>query len=380
MYKILVIDDEAPLRQLIVAALRTRGFAGLEAENGRAGVDMARSHLPDLVLCDVMMPVMDGYATVAALRGEAATAVIPVVLMTGRPDNAGMRQGMTMGADDYLPKPFSIEELLATVEARMRKQQVIRQEAEKKLLDLRDNISLAMPHELLTPLSGIVGFADILSTDSTGMQPEEISEIGRAIAVSAERLHRVIENYLIYAQLEILAADVEKVARLRQSVTVDARETIHLEAITLATKVDRAADLRLELGEGSVGMLDEYLGKIIKELTSNAFKFSEPGTRVEVRGSETPGGYSVVIQDQGRGMTPGQIASVGAYMQFERKVYEQQGSGLGLVIARRLIEIHGGGLSIVSVPGSGTTVRVVIPIPSGSMPLSQAQGAAGRLK
>lgn len=361
MHKILVIDDEAPLRQLILAALRTKGFAGLEAENGQVGVEMARNHLPDLVLCDVMMPRMDGYATVAALRSEPATAVIPIVLMTGRPDNAGMRQGMTMGADDYLPKPFSIEELLATVAARIKKQQDIKQQAEKKLSDLRANISLAMPHELFTPLSGIIGFADILSGDSVGMQPEEISEIGRAIAISAERLHRVIENYLIYAQIEILAADTEKVAHLKQSLTTDTREIIHLEATTLATKVERADDLRMDVAQGSVAMLDEYLRKIINELTNNAFKFSEPGTPVEVRSSLTGDGYSLSIKDNGRGMTTEQIAHTGAYMQFERKIYEQQGSGLGLVIARRLIEIHGGTISIVSAPGAGTTVMVNLP-------------------
>jgi two-component system, sensor histidine kinase and response regulator len=362
MHKILVIDDEAPLRQLILAALRTKGYAGLEAEDGEAGVDMARNHLPDLVLCDVMMPRMDGYATVAALRSEPATTAIPIVLMTGRPDNAGMRQGMIMGADDYLPKPFSIEELLATVEARIKMQQAIRQEAESRLSDLRANISLAMPHELFTPLSGIIGFADLLAGDTTGMSPEEISEIGRAIAVSAERLHRVIENYLIYAQIEILAADREKVTQLKESLTADARGSIHLEVTTLATKMERAADLQLDLAEGSVAMLDEYLKKIINELTGNAFKFSESGTPVVVRSNVSREGYSVSIEDRGRGMTAGQIAHTGAYMQFERKIYEQQGSGLGLVIARRLMEIHGGTMSITSTPGMGTTVTVFFPV------------------
>jgi signal transduction histidine kinase len=361
MYTILVIDDEAPLRHLILSALRTRGFAVLEAEDGQGGVEMARNHLPDLVLCDVMMPVMDGYATVTALRSEPTTTSIPIVLMTGRPDNAGMRQGMTMGADDYLPKPFSIEELLATVDARIKKQQAIRQEAEKKLSDLRANISLAMPHELFTPLSGIMGFADLLCGDSTEMKPEEITEIGRAIATSADRLNRVIENYLIYAQIEILAADREKLAKLKTSLTADARGIIHLEVTTLATKMGRAEDLQLNLVEGQVAMLDEYLRKIISELTNNAFKFSEPGTQVVVWSSVTREGYAVLIEDRGRGMSAVQIAQTGAYMQFERKIYEQQGSGLGLVIARRLMEIHGGSMSIVSAPGKGTTVRLLFP-------------------
>ena len=131
---------------------------------------------------------------------------------------------MTLGADDYLPKPFSIIELLSAVEARLMKQQVLKQHAEKKLADLRSNISLALPHEFFTPLSGILGFAEILSGDTGSLTPAEITEMGQAIYSSALRLHRHIENFVIYAQIELLAADPAKVQALRenQCASVDA--------------------------------------------------------------------------------------------------------------------------------------------------------------
>ncbi len=361
MYKILVIDDEPPLRQLIVAALQPKGYALLEAENGVVGAQMARTHLPDLILCDVMMPKLDGYGTLEALRQDPSTAIIPCILMTGRPDSAGMRQGMSLGADDYLPKPFTIDELEAAVAARLKKQQTLRQVAEKKLADLRSNISLALPHELFTPLSGIIGFAEIISTDSGNLQPGEIAEIGRAIHQSAKRLYRLIENFLIYAQIELLAGDPQKVEALRQSQTSAVGEVLDLRARQQAQEANRAADLVVELVPGSVAMLEEYLKKIVDELLDNAFKFSEPGTPVRISSSASPTEYTISISDRGHGMSQQHIANVGAYMQFERKFYEQQGSGLGLAISKRLAEIHGGSLNIQSTPGTGTTVTIVVP-------------------
>ncbi len=106
MKKILVIDDEEWLREMILLALSQKGYEVIEAESGAVGVEKARQILPDLVLCDVNMRQMDGYRTLSSLRGEPTTAAIPFILMTGAADTAGMRHGMELGADDYLPKPF----------------------------------------------------------------------------------------------------------------------------------------------------------------------------------------------------------------------------------------------------------------------------------
>src|SRR2546426_8754495 len=187
MKKILVIDDEVWLREMVLTALRQRGYDVVEAENGATGIEVARKELPDLILCDVNMDKMNGYLTLSSLRNQPATASIPFILMTGLADNAGMRHGMELGADDYLPKPFAIDALYAAVEARLKKVQTVRQEAEKKLADLRDNISLMLPHELRTPLNGILAYGEILTTDAATLQPGEIAEMGQVIYHSGKR-------------------------------------------------------------------------------------------------------------------------------------------------------------------------------------------------
>ena len=166
----------------------------------------AREQLPDLILCDVNMDKAGaGYATLAKLREDVTTAAIPFILMTGLADAAGMRHGMDLGADDYLPKPFKVDELYATVNARLRKVQTVREEAEKKLTLLRSQISLMLPHEMRTPLNGIISNAEMLAESPRfAWTRKTISEMSQEICQSGQRLERLIENFLIYAQLEIV--------------------------------------------------------------------------------------------------------------------------------------------------------------------------------
>src|SRR5437016_516732 len=222
MQKILIIDDEEWLREMVHVALHQQGFDVIEAPDGTMGVELARKELPDLILCDVNMEKMDGYETLSSLRNEPATLSIPFILMTGLADNAGMRHGMELGADDYLPKPFAIDALYAAVDARLKKAQALRQEAEKKLADLRDNISMMLPHELRTPLNGILAYGEILTTDAPTLQPGEIAEMGQIIYQSGKRLERLIENFLIYAQIELLSADPKKAQALIKKQTLSA--------------------------------------------------------------------------------------------------------------------------------------------------------------
>jgi signal transduction histidine kinase len=359
--KILIIDDEEWLREMIQLALRQRGYEVIEAHNGHDGIEKARSELPDLILCDVNMGKVDGYLTLAALRTEAPTAAIPFILMTGLADNAGMRHGMELGADDYLPKPFTTEVLYAAVEARLKKSQTVRDEAESKLRHLRDNISLMMPHEMRTPLNGIISNADLLATSAATMPAKDVIEIGQDILKSSQRLERLIENFLIYAQLELIAADPKNVHALRIGKLDKPVAVINAAAAAQAAQAGRQNDLSIEAADFPMPMSEEYFSKVVNELVQNAIKFSEAETPVLVRLAETFNGVEFSVSDQGRGFSTEQVRRIGAYMQFDRKLQEQQGLGLGLVITKRLAELHGGTLTIEGRKGSGTTVTVKLP-------------------
>jgi two-component system sensor histidine kinase/response regulator len=359
--KILVIDDEEWLREMIQLALRQRGYEVIEAQNGHDGIERARAELPDLILCDVNMGKVDGYLTLAALRTEAPTAAIPFILMTGMADNAGMRHGMELGADDYLPKPFTTEVLYAAVEARLKKSQTVRDEAERQLAHLRDNISLMMPHEMRTPLNGIISNAELLAASAATLKAGEVAEMGQEILKSSQSLERLIENFLIYAQLELIAADPKNVNALRIGKLERPVALIKKIAGAQAAQSARLNDLTLEAADVPVPMSAEYFSRVVNELVQNAFKFSEASSPVQVRLAEAFNGVEFSVTDQGRGFSTEQIRRIGAYVQFDRKIQEQQGLGLGLVIAKRLAELHGGSLSIEGRKGAGTTVTIRLP-------------------
>jgi signal transduction histidine kinase len=358
--KILVIDDEEWLREMIHLALKQKGFDVIEAANGAEGIEQARKELPDLILCDINMEKVDGYLTLSSLRNEASTAAIPFILMTGLADNAGMRHGMELGADDYLPKPFTTEALYAAVNARLKKAQTVRDEAERKLASLRDNISLMLPHELRTPLNGILAYGEILAEDAVMLKPGEIVEMGHVIYQSGKRLERLIENFLIYAQLELVAADPKNVNALRVGRTEQAVALVEKHAAAYAVQANRAKDLSMEVIDIPVPVAEEYFAKIVDELVQNAFKFSEAGSPVHVTLTEGFNSVVLSVNDCGRGFSTEQITRIGAYMQFDRKMHEQQGLGLGLMIVKRLVELHGGTFSIERKKENGAIVTATL--------------------
>ncbi|HYV28920.1 MAG TPA: response regulator transcription factor [Candidatus Eisenbacteria bacterium] len=123
MKRILVIEDEPEMRRNISALLRYHEYQPLEAENGRTGVELARREKPDLILCDVMMPELDGYGVLQALQQDAGLALIPFIFLTAKADKDALRSGMNLGADDYLTKPVANADLVQAVEARLRRSQ-----------------------------------------------------------------------------------------------------------------------------------------------------------------------------------------------------------------------------------------------------------------
>jgi DNA-binding NarL/FixJ family response regulator len=119
MKRILIIEDELEMLRNLTTILRLEKFRPLSAENGRVGVDLAKKQKPDLILCDVMMPGLDGYGVIAALRADAETVTIPLIFLTAKAEKPDIRAGMNLGADDYITKPVAKADLLAAIRSRL---------------------------------------------------------------------------------------------------------------------------------------------------------------------------------------------------------------------------------------------------------------------
>lgn len=356
--RILVIDDDRETCQALARLFKSRGMESEETSDGATGVEMARRLRPDLILCDVNMPGMDGYGVLRALHNDPITSVIPFIFLSGANEHDSIRQGMGLGADDFVTKPFVAEQLLASIHARIERQEVIT----RRLESLRVNLAQSVPHGFFTPLNSILGFS-ILSLDTlhSGKEigHEDLKDAFSEIRRAGEQLLHIASNYVLFTQLSTEEADGPcESAPLHH----DDWEPELCRAIrTTAMEQNRMTDLRFSFASATLNISCEHLKKIISELLDNALKFSKSGDTISVSGAFRQGRYVFQVQDRGCGMNQSQIENIEPMVQFDRQKKAQSGIGLGLSICRLLARRYAGSLDMEANPEKGLTVAVTLP-------------------
>lgn len=362
MAKILVIEDEADVRDSIVDILNAEDFIVDSAANGQDGLTLIAEFRPDLVLCDIMMPILDGYGVLEHLRRQEATKTLPFIFLTAKADKAEMRTGMNLGANDYLTKPFTHDDLLGMIRARLGVNQAIQEKTHEQLETLRSSISTALPRELSGPLQEVMGLSAALEAEAESLDPVEVASYAKAILHNAHQVALLNQNLMLVSKLQAIDIDSPVAKTFRQQTTAAAHGLIQAVATEIAANYLRDEDLQIRLEVCNLQMSETSLKKICEELIDNAFKFSWEGKSVNVMGSHQEDYYTLYIMDYGQGMTPEQIAHVGAYQQFSTGIEASGGVGLGLTIAQRLVALHGGEMLIESLPGQQTVVRLMLPL------------------
>ncbi len=359
MPQILVIDDEEAFRGSLIAILEKKGFEVLQAPGGALGVQLARTHVPDLILCDVNMGGVGGNLTLYALRRDPQIASIPFILMSGYVSSGDAPPGIDRGADDFLTKPFSIEKLLSTIQRCLSTPESTRVVSKQSSGGSQDMAGLESSSGLLETVSRIL---DITRLIGNTVQLKETIELAGQAHEAASLLRRRIENCMLYAEIERLASDWQQAASLQEHRT-RIQEIVEAVAREKARTLERTADLDLRIDDALAAISADSLKKIMEELLDNAFRYSRPGGAVHLKTAVVADHVALSIADQGCGMTPEQVAQAGGPMALDQVLLAQQGTGLGLAIARRLIELHRGTLIMHSKPGRGTTVTVTLTKP-----------------
>ena len=219
MKKILVIEDEPEMRRNLATILRLENFQPLTAENGRVGLESVRTNKPDLILCDVMMPELDGYGVIAALRADAETVAIPFIFLTAKGEKPDIRAGMNLGADDYLTKPVAKADLLAAIRSRLERA------AQQSTPEFRPNFDSAKPLENVLDLTPRV--AETLLWLAQGKTNADIATIlGNSESTVKKHVLEIFERLGVETRgaaalraLEVLsspAAHVKPVAQVAQ--------------------------------------------------------------------------------------------------------------------------------------------------------------------
>ncbi len=201
-----------------------------------------------------------------------------------------------------------------------------------------------------------MGFSNLLMEEAENMDADELRKIGKNIHASGTRLFRLIQNYLLYAQLEL-----KKTGKVNRTFKTSAGEVCLQMGKRIAARYNRNEDFRIEGVKETVSMPETEFKKILEELLDNAFKFSKSGQKVTLTCREERGVFFLEVHDRGRGIKKEDLVKIGAFIQFERTMDEQQGFGLGLVISKKIAELFDGALKIESESDQWTMIKVTIP-------------------
>ncbi len=373
--RVLLADDNADMRDYVRRLLVERGYRVTTASDGRAALDAAQEQRPDLVLSDVMMPVMDGAELVRRLRAHPSLRTLPVILLSARAGEEETAGGLELGADDYLTKPFSARELLARVRLQVTMSELRRRAAEQEAraeerervaedlrhtVQLRDEFLSLASHELNTPLTSLqlqVGAVRRAMGKSRSWDPEKMMARMGFIDRQVLRMARLVRGLL----------EVNRISR--------GRVELSLEPVDLRTVIeDVLADLEEDLARAgcrvethfdgpAVGLWDRMrLEQILTNVVSNALKYGAARPVEIVAANSADGNAVVTVRDEGIGIAEEDRERI--FERFERAVSSENygGFGLGLWIAKVFAEAMGGRMHVESRVGQGSVFTLELPL------------------
>ncbi len=371
---ILLADDNGDMRDYVRRLLEP-DYDVLAVADGEAALGAARRRRPALVLSDVMMPKLDGFGMLRALRADPATATVPVILLSARAGQEAVVQGLDAGADDYLLKPFSARELLARVAGAIALARVRADVAEQlRDADRRKDEFLAMlGHELRNPLAPIGNAVEILSRI---LGPDERAH--RALGTARRQVMQLTR--LVDDLLDVSRITQGRIELRREALDVDAVITQAVAAVEpqLRDKQHRIAIDRSEPRALTVHGDPARLMQCIVNVLSNSAKYTDRGGEIRIR-TRLEGGFVVIaIVDSGVGIAPHLLPHVfDLFVQGERTLDRSEGGlGVGLAVVRRLIEMHEGTVTASSVgSGRGSTVEIRLPALGAAHASAHASGS-----
>lgn len=380
---ILVVEDDFAILQgvsdLLEISCEAYAVTILQAENGRKALQLMQETTPDLVISDLAMPEIDGYQLIETVRQNVKWLYIPFIFLTAKANPQEIHKGRLTGVELYITKPFDAHELVELVERLLAKTDLQTRFRQQRSEMLRKQISHILQHEFRTPLTHVAGFSEMLSFMFDEVESgQELQEFLHGIQIGAERMWLTVAD--LVTALELSTPNAESKI-LEEATLFDSLDHV-LHAVIKSRKTQLlTANIQLHLALpnqfptifGSKNALQD----VFERLLDNAIKFTERQAQgnIWISAASTGSGnsetqpdtiadtISISIRDDGVGF-PSQVGNdlFHLFFQHNREHWEQQGSGIGLFIAKRLIEIHGGIITAKGVPDQGAEFTVTLPI------------------
>ncbi len=351
MKKILVVEDEEKVRKNLCDLLVNENYSVESASDGINGLEKVKLFTPDLIVCDVTMPSMNGFELLLELQKNEQTKNIPFIFLTAKVELEYTRYGMKIGADDYVLKPFNIEDLLDTIDTRLKKKEI----NEKPLMEMQEQITSKIPHELRTPLVPILGYAELIE------ELDDIDEIKKFVQIiksSGITLKEKIEKFLFYKDLTIVSFNQQKRNEIRNAEFKINSDVVESILLPLLKKYDAQVRTRFYVESSFLKMKENHFERIIYELVDNSLKYSDRNSLVTIYGNEDNGKYKLSIKDNGRGIKENEIKSISTFKKFGDNQLSEPGLGLGLPIVNKICEIFNCDIEIRSNKTNGTLIEI----------------------
>lgn len=363
--RILVVDDQSANVRVVSTLLARHGYEVIAAYSGTEALQCYREQRPDLILLDMMMPGMDGFDVLAALRASPEPLNVPVVFVTAAHDHDLLLRAFDAGAVDYVTKPFLPEELLARVNAHIGLK-LTRDRLERVAREREELVNL-VAHDLKNPLTSVLFASDVLRNNAC--KPERVPRYLQMIHESAKDALGYIRHYL-----ERQAGRVHRQERRACSLNtvidwlVD-RYEMQLEAHGITVEVTHAP------AEAGVAIDERVLRQVAENLVTNAMKYAPGGPLLLAGRAGAPGYWQLVVADRGPGIAPERQRELfRPFVRLHEGAREDGSSGLGLSLAKQIIQDGGGQLWYE--PREGGGALFVIELPAASVPAETPAAAA----
>nr|WP_321379848.1 response regulator [uncultured Bacteroides sp.] len=363
-YKILIVDDVLSNVLLLKVLLTNEKYNIVTAMNGTQALKMVESELPDLILLDVMMPDISGFEVARQLKEKPAFAQIPIIFLTALNSTADIVKGFQMGANDFISKPFNKEELIIRVKHQISliaaKRIIFNQNEElKRTIKGRDKLYSVIAHDLRSPMASIKMVLNMLMINLPGEKiGEEMHELLNMANQTTEELFSLLDNLLKWTKSQIGRLNVVPQNIDIVGVSAGVIEIFSMVAELKQIKINLQAPDQLEV-RADIDMIKT----VIRNLISNALKFSNPGSEVQVVIEEKEEQVIVSVADHGRGIKKedqSKLLNVDThYSTFGTK--NEEGSGLGLLLCQDFVRKNGGELWFSSEEGEGSVFSFYLP-------------------
>ena len=362
--RLMVVEDEPSMLAVLREVLETEGFEVYCASDGVEALDMLkRNPLPDLIISDVMMPRMDGFELLRRVRRIDAMVNVPFMFLTARSEQSEVSVGKSLGADDYIPKPFNYQELLTVVRARLDRYRAMAHHQTSQIAELKRQILMLLNHEFRTPLTLIVAYTNMLRDFSDRpISHEELVEFLENVTSGAQRLRRLVENFILLVELNYSGQNDSslewRMHRIDDPLKLlrDSLESVSRLSTQCLFEFEVESNLPPFTGDR------DSLVIAIRELIDNAIKSSPPGATITIGAYHREGMIHLRVEDHGRGIPQHEVAKIGeAFYQIERGKMETQGAGTGLAIVGAIANKHGGRVTVEATPNVCTVFSLVLP-------------------